>query len=64
VLGAGKAAGCLSGDNETARDYLAQGATFVAVGVDTSLLVKAASQLAAAFKGGPAAASAAPDTAY
>jgi 4-hydroxy-2-oxoheptanedioate aldolase len=51
VVKAGKAAGCLSSDNQTARDYLAQGATFVAVGVDTSLLVKAASQLAAAFKG-------------
>jgi 4-hydroxy-2-oxoheptanedioate aldolase len=51
VLKAGKAAGCLSSDNQIARDYLAQGATFVAVGVDTSLLVKAASQLAAAFKG-------------
>jgi 4-hydroxy-2-oxoheptanedioate aldolase len=51
VVKAGKAAGCLSSDHQTARDYLAQGATFVAVGVDTSLLVKAASQLAAAFKG-------------
>jgi 4-hydroxy-2-oxoheptanedioate aldolase len=51
VLKAGKAAGCLSSDNRIARDYLAQGATFVAVGVDTSLLVKAASQLAAVFKG-------------
>jgi len=51
VVKAGKAAGCLSSDNQTAHDYLAQGATFVAVGVDTSLLVKAASQLAAAFKG-------------
>jgi 4-hydroxy-2-oxoheptanedioate aldolase len=51
VTKAGKAAGCLTGDNQVARDYLAQGAMFVAVGVDTSLLVKAASQLAAAFKG-------------
>jgi 4-hydroxy-2-oxoheptanedioate aldolase len=51
VTKAGKAAGCLTSDNQVARDYLAQGATFVAVGVDTSLLVKAASQLAAAFKG-------------
>jgi 4-hydroxy-2-oxoheptanedioate aldolase len=51
VIKAGKAAGCLSSDNQAARDYLNQGATFVAVGVDTSLLVKAASQLAAAFKG-------------
>ena len=51
VTKAGKAAGCLTSDNQVARDYLAQGATFVAVGVDTSLLVKAASKLAAAFKG-------------
>jgi len=56
VVGAGKAAGCLTSDNQVARDYLAQGATFVAVGVDTSLLVKAASQLAEAFKGTPTAA--------
>jgi 4-hydroxy-2-oxoheptanedioate aldolase len=68
VVKAGKAAGCLSSDNQTARDYLAQGATFVAVGVDTSLLVKAASQLAAAFKGQSNAAGTAvpskPDTSY
>jgi 4-hydroxy-2-oxoheptanedioate aldolase len=51
VLRAGKAAGSLSGDERVARDYLAQGATFVAVGVDTTLLVKAASRLAAAFQG-------------
>jgi 4-hydroxy-2-oxoheptanedioate aldolase len=57
VIRAGKAAGSLSGDNQVARAYLAQGASFVAVGVDTSLLVKAATQLAAAFKGAaPAAA--------
>ncbi len=52
VTRAGKAAGSLSGDNGVARDYLAQGATFVAVGVDTSLIVKAATQLAAVFKRG------------
>lgn len=50
VTRAGKAAGCLTGNNQAARDYLAQGATFVAVGVDTSLLVKAASELASSFK--------------
>jgi 4-hydroxy-2-oxoheptanedioate aldolase len=53
VRRAGKAAGSLSGDNRVAREYLAQGATFVAVGVDTTVLVKAASQLAASFKGTP-----------
>jgi 4-hydroxy-2-oxoheptanedioate aldolase len=51
VISAGKAAGSLSANPDTARGYLAQGATFVAVGVDTSILVKAASELATAFKG-------------
>ena len=50
VTKAGKAAGCLTGNHQAAHDYLAQGATFVAVGVDTSLLVKAAAELAALFK--------------
>ena len=56
VLKAGKAVGCITGDQGVARDYLAQGATFVAVGVDTTLLMKAAGDLAAAFKGTPPAA--------
>jgi 4-hydroxy-2-oxoheptanedioate aldolase len=51
VAGAGKAAGCLSGNQQVVRDYLTQGATFVAVGVDTSLIVKAATELASGFKG-------------
>ena len=49
---AGKAAGTLTADRKLAREYLAQGALFVAVGVDTSILVKAAKELAAEFKGG------------
>ena len=52
VTRAGKAAGSLSGNHGIARDYLAQGATFVAVGVDTALIVNAATQLAAAFNRG------------
>jgi 4-hydroxy-2-oxoheptanedioate aldolase len=64
VVRSGKAAGCLTSDAQAAREVMAQGATFVAVGVDTSLLVKAASRLAAAFKGAPSAASAAPDSVY
>jgi 4-hydroxy-2-oxoheptanedioate aldolase len=52
VTAAGKAAGVLSTDPTVARDYLALGALFVAVGVDTSLLVSAAASLAAAFKEG------------
>lgn len=47
---AGKAAGILTPDEATARKYLALGATFVAVGLDTHLLVRATSALAAAFK--------------
>jgi 4-hydroxy-2-oxoheptanedioate aldolase len=64
ATGAGKAAGCLTADKQVARDYLAQGATFVAVGVDTSLLVKAASELAATFKGAPSTVSAPSDSPY
>jgi len=55
VRKAGKAAGVLSADPVLARRYLEQGATFVAVGVDTTLLAQAARQLAAAFKSGGAA---------
>lgn len=49
---AGKAAGILTPDEALARHYLALGATFVAVGLDTNLLVKATSALAAKFKAG------------
>ena len=59
ITRAGKAAGILSPDEATARKYLALGATFVAVGLDTNLLVKATGALAAAFKG-PAAPAPAP----
>lgn len=50
VREAGKAAGVLSADQSLARRYLADGATFVAVGVDTTMLVQAARGLCAAFK--------------
>lgn len=46
----GVPSGILAADETLARKYLAMGASFVAVGLDTSLLVKATSQLAAAFK--------------
>ena len=49
VKRAGKAAGTLASDRRLAREYLNQGALFVAVGVDTSILVKAAKELAAEF---------------
>jgi 4-hydroxy-2-oxoheptanedioate aldolase len=50
VRAAGKAAGILVTDQKLANDYLAHGANFVAVGVDTTLLVKAATELAHSFK--------------
>ena len=50
VRAAGKAAGILMADPAQARHYLAAGAQFVAVGVDTTLLVGAATALARSFK--------------
>lgn len=51
VRSAGKSAGILMGDKKMAQMYLDAGAQFVAVGVDTTLLVRAASELAVIFKG-------------
>jgi 4-hydroxy-2-oxoheptanedioate aldolase len=56
IIGAGKAAGILTTDDDLARHYLQLGATFVAVGLDNNLLARATSQLAAKFKTGTAAA--------
>ncbi|MFM2405061.1 MAG: 4-hydroxy-2-oxo-heptane,7-dioate aldolase [Pseudomonadota bacterium] len=50
VRAAGKAAGILSADPVAAQRYLEAGALFVAVGVDTSLLVKAAKDLRQRFQ--------------
>lgn len=50
VRAAGKAAGILMADRQQAQTYLDAGAQFVAVGVDTTLLVRAATDLAAHFK--------------
>jgi len=52
INNAGKAAGILTPDEALARKYLELGATFVAVGLDTNLLAKATSALAARFKAG------------
>ncbi|MEO8936951.1 MAG: 4-hydroxy-2-oxoheptanedioate aldolase [Burkholderiaceae bacterium] len=49
---AGKAAGILSTTDEQARKWLAAGATFVAVGVDTMLLAGAAQELLSRYKTG------------
>ena len=51
ILRAGKAPGILSVDEALARQYIAAGARFVAVGVDASLLTAATRSLAARFKG-------------
>lgn len=47
---AGKAAGILSADEKLAKHYLSLGTEFVAVGVDSSLLMKSMSQLLGKFK--------------
>jgi 4-hydroxy-2-oxoheptanedioate aldolase len=49
VRRAGKAAGILMADKKLAQSYISAGALFVAVGVDTTLLVRAATELAASF---------------
>ncbi len=51
VRRAGKAPGVLTADQALARRYIEAGALFVAVGVDTTLLVRAARDLAAQFNG-------------
>lgn len=48
---AGKAAGILSGDETLARRYLELGCAFVAVGVDSSVLMRALRGLVHRFKG-------------
>jgi 4-hydroxy-2-oxoheptanedioate aldolase len=50
VRQAGKAAGSLTADRKLARQYLSLGASFVAVGIDMTVLSKAADELAAEFK--------------
>lgn len=57
ILAVGKPAGILMSDEALAREFLAAGVSFVAVGVDTALLARATSALAARFKspGEPAA---------
>ena len=62
VRAAGKAAGILMADKKLAQTYIDAGALFVAVGVDTTLLVRAATELAASF-GRPQKASASADNA-
>lgn len=51
---AGKAAGILSADQTLAKRYIELGAAFVAVGVDTTVLMRGLQTLAATFKDAPA----------
>ncbi len=53
IAAAGKAPGILTSDEALARRYLALGATFVAVGLDTQILARGTSALAATYKGLP-----------
>ncbi len=50
TLRAGKAPGILTGDTALAERYLALGATFVAVGIDTQILLRGCDALLARFK--------------
>jgi 4-hydroxy-2-oxoheptanedioate aldolase len=52
IIRAGKAAGILTPDETLSKRYLELGATFVAVGLDTNLLVRHTTALAARFKAG------------
>jgi len=49
IVASGKAAGTLTSDPALARRYLDMGATFVAVGLDTTLLAGAVRKLASDF---------------
>jgi 4-hydroxy-2-oxoheptanedioate aldolase len=51
ICKAGKGAGILSADETLARRYIELGATFVAVGVDTTVLMRGLQALAGKFKG-------------
>ncbi|MCO6058047.1 4-hydroxy-2-oxoheptanedioate aldolase [Pseudomonas sp. MOB-449] len=50
IRNAGKAAGILSADQKLAHRYIELGAAFVAVGVDTTVLMRGLQSLAGAFK--------------
>jgi len=50
ILKAGKAPGILTPERQLAAQYLKQGAVFVAVGLDTQILMRQTTELAAHFK--------------
>jgi 4-hydroxy-2-oxoheptanedioate aldolase len=51
IQAAGKAVGILTLDETLAREHVQMGATFIAVGTDSNVMVKATSALSAKFKG-------------
>ncbi|MDB5898983.1 MAG: putative 4-hydroxy-2-oxovalerate aldolase [Ramlibacter sp.] len=53
IQAAGKAIGILTLDETLARKHVEMGATFIAVGTDSNIMVKGTSALAAKFKGAP-----------
>lgn len=64
ILKAGKAPGILTPDEKLARHYLALGAVFVAVGLDTQILMRQTTDLASRFKAGLRAAAPAQGSTY
>ena len=64
IRAAGKAPGILTPDTALAQSYLDQGALFVAVGLDTQLLIRGTNALVAQFKGAAAAPVAGGDKTY
>ena len=50
IVRAGKTPGILTTDSALAQRYLALGAVFVAVGLDTAILVRGTTELVARFK--------------
>ncbi len=53
IIQSGRAAGILTADEKLAHSYIDQGATFVAVGTDVTLLSRATAELAARFRDNP-----------
>ena len=64
ILKAGKAPGILTPDETLARHYLSLGAVFVAVGLDTQILVRETTALASRFKAQPSAVTPAKGSTY
>ncbi|MCD6076285.1 MAG: 4-hydroxy-2-oxo-heptane,7-dioate aldolase [Ramlibacter sp.] len=53
IQAAGKAVGILTLDETLARKHVEMGATFIALGTDSNLMLKSSTALAARFKGAP-----------